>query len=185
MLIYCKGVYDTYGKFEKLEYMGIWLIAIVMTMYGMNAAMIAGGISAVSTYAVQTVAYMHPIRGQMTAVTLRSSRRNRNHKASTILEESDIGRSRILVIQLQGHLFFGNVAQLNQSISEYLTLKYDTNAQPWIVIMDFSLVLGIDSSAAQAITKIKKLMKKRFDVKLSIFVTGSTDGFPIGTSSVS
>jgi SulP family sulfate permease len=154
------------------------LIAIVMTVYGMNAAMIAGGISAVSTYAVQTVAYLHPIRGQMTGVTLRSSKRNRHHKANAILEESDIGRSRILVIQLQGHLFFGNMAQLNESIGECMSSKYGTDNQPWIVILDFSLVLGIDSSAAQALIKIKKLLKKRFDVRLSIFVTGSTDGFP-------
>jgi len=175
---YFEGVYDTYGRFERLEYMGTWLITVVMTVYGMNAAMIAGGISAVSTYAVQTVAYMHPIRGEMTAVTLRSSRTNRNHKANAILDEVDIGRSRILVIQLQGHLFFGNMAQLNESIDESMSSKYDTDYQPWVVILDFSLVLGIDSSAAQAITKINKLLKKKYDVQLSIFVTGSNAGFP-------
>ncbi len=178
--LFLEGVYDTYGKFERLEYAGTWLITIVMTLYGMNAAMIAGGISAVSTYAVQTIAYLHPIRGQMTAVTLRSSRRDRNRLANVILDDPDIGRTRILVIQLQGHMFFGNMAQLNESISNILDSKDKDKGhiQPWIIIMDFSLVLGIDSSAAQAIIKLNKMMRKKFDVQLCIFVTGSSDGFP-------
>ena len=143
----------------------------------MNAAMMAGGISAVSTYAVQTIAYMHPIRGKMTATTLRSSSHRKQH-AIAILDNNFIGRSRILVIQLQGHLFFGNMAQLNESINAILSPKRGTDAQPWIVIMDFSLVLGIDSSAAQAIIKVKKLLRKKYDVELCIFVTGSRVGFP-------
>mmetsp|Transcript_20108 Transcript_20108/g.22777 ORF Transcript_20108/g.22777 Transcript_20108/m.22777 type:complete len:750 (-) Transcript_20108:906-3155(-) len=40
--LFLEGVYDTLGKFERLEYAGIWLIAIVMAMFGMDAAMIAG-----------------------------------------------------------------------------------------------------------------------------------------------
>jgi len=44
--------------------------------------------------------------------------------------------------------------------------------------MDFTLVLGIDSSAAQAIIKLRDSFTKQFGIKLSIFVTGSTEGFP-------
>jgi len=176
--LFLEGVWDTLGKFERLEYAGTWLIAIIMTTYGMNAAMIAGGISAVSTYAVQTIAYLHPIRGHMTAVTLRSSKRNRSHQCNVILDDHDFGRSRILVIQLQGHLFFGNMAQLNQSINAILSEKRDTSVEPLVVIMDFSLVLGIDSSAAQAISKMKKMMRKKFNIQLCVFATGSNDGFP-------
>lgn len=176
--LFLEGVYDTFGKFERLEYAGIWLIAIVMTIYGMNAAMIAGGISAVSTYAVQTIAYLHPIRGSMTAVTLRSSKRNRNQGANAILDDYTVGRRRILVIQLQGHLFFGNMAQLNESITKIISEKQNEGIAPWVIIMDFSLVVGIDSSAAQAITKLKKIMNQKFGIQLCIFVTGSNDGFP-------
>lgn len=60
------------------EIPGFWLIAIIMTGYGMDVAMIVGGsILAVSTYAVQTIAYLHPINGHITAVMSRSSRKNR------------------------------------------------------------------------------------------------------------
>jgi CRP-like cAMP-binding protein len=44
--------------------------------------------------------------------------------------------------------------------------------------MDFTLVLGIDSSAGQAIAKLRDAMTKHFGIELSIFVTGSEQGFP-------
>ena len=39
-------------------------------------------------------------------------------------------------------------------------------------------MLGIDSSAAQAILKLRDSLTNQFGIKLSIFVPGSTDGFP-------
>lgn len=139
----------------------------------MDEAMIAGIIAAVSTYAVQTVTYLNPIRSSMSAVTLRSSQWNRSHEETLILDHPTNGRTRTLVIQLQGHLFFGNLAQLTDNIHHLL----ETPFQPWILIMDFSLVLGIDSSAAQGIVKLKTLLTDKFQL-LCIFVSGSSEGFP-------
>lgn len=149
-----------------------------MTLYGMDAAMIAGVLTAIFTFVAQNMTYVDPVRGSMSAATLRSDRRNRNRQARAILDDPAIGRSRILVIQLQGHLFFGNMAHLTKSINELLAARFGTIDQPLIVIIDFSLVLGIDSSAAQAITKIKTFVRNQFDVELAIFVTGSQHGFP-------
>lgn len=146
---------------------------------GMNAAMIVGAVSAVLTYALQTVTYLDPIRGYMSATTLRSSKRNRNRECNEILDSEKTGRNNILVIQLQGHLFFGNSASLNQNIHTILNQKRLSFEMPVIVIMDFSLVLGIDSSAAQGIIKLKKMMLEKFDIQLALFATGSQqEGFP-------
>lgn len=140
----------------------------------------------------------------MSAITLRSSVKNRKRAAWKILDDNELGgRGRILVIQLQGHLFFGNVAQLNESVNGLLlgsdnrttttdqqhdsigkvrpgqpVLMQQHRQKPWILIMDFSLVLGIDTSATQAIVKLKDVIAKTSDVTLCIFVTGSNDGFP-------
>ena len=46
------------------------------------------------------------------------------------------------------------------------------------IIIDFTLVLGIDSSAAQAIMKLRDSLTNQFGIKLSIFVPGSSQGFP-------
>lgn len=176
--LFVEGVYESYEDFDLLEYSGIWLIVVVMTVYGMSAALVAGVISALSTYAVQSVTYLNPVRRKMTAATLRSSSWYRRPEAFAILDSDKIGRKKILVIQLQGHLFFGNVASLTDSLKQILAEKKGTDEEPWIVILDFSLVLGIDSSAAQAVTKLQGVMRNTFDVGLTIFVTGSKDGFP-------
>eukprot|EP00586_Coscinodiscus_wailesii_P021266 CAMPEP_0172504374 /NCGR_PEP_ID=MMETSP1066-20121228/178172_1 /TAXON_ID=671091 /ORGANISM="Coscinodiscus wailesii, Strain CCMP2513" /LENGTH=667 /DNA_ID=CAMNT_0013280547 /DNA_START=86 /DNA_END=2086 /DNA_ORIENTATION=- len=178
--LFLEGVYDSYGNFDKLEYAGVWLITVVMTIYGMSAALLAGIISALSTYAVQSVTYLNPVRGSMSAATLRSSRWNRSAQENEILENNDIGRRKIFVIQLHGHIFFGNVTQMTEQIKELLTeFKSDNHGEgAWIVIIDFSLVVGIDSSAAQAISKLKDMMRKKYKIYTTIFVTGSHDGFP-------
>lgn len=216
--LFLEGVLDSIGKFDPLEYSGIWLIVVVMTIYGMEAAMVGGIISAVSAYAVQSVTYLSPIRGHMPATTLRSSQLNRSYGANFILDSNRDGRSRILVVQLQGHLFFGNMAHFTEAIHE--TIDTGTNNDtindvnqggndnnksnknndndnnknngdnndnnnvqhnilpPLVIILDFSLVLGIDSSAAQTISKMKDSLLSKYSIEVCIFVTGSEFGFP-------
>lgn len=199
--LFLEGVYDSYGQFDQLEYFGIWLITIVMTLYGMEASMIAGFIAAISTYVVQNTTYVNPIRGSMSATTLRSSHFQRQYDSLIILSHPIYGRSRIFVIQLQGHLFFGNMAHFSELICTIIKSKFNYNTNnnlmnnvnnyisssststllpqpPYIVIFDFSLVLGIDSSAAHAISKIRYTLKKKLNIDLCIFVTGSSNGFP-------
>lgn len=142
--------------------------------------MIAGVIAALSTYAMQSITYLNPIRGSMSAETLRSSHRSRNHLATAVIDDPINGRTRIIVIQLQGHLFFGNLAQLNSGIDDLLTVKH-TLQNPnrrRIVILDFSLVVGIDSSAAHGLIKLKNSMLKKYRAGVCIFVPGSELGFP-------
>ena len=102
--LFLEAVYDSVGRFDHLEYAGIWLIVTVMSIAGLEAAMIAGVLAAISTYAVQSITYLNPVRGSMSAATLRSNRYDRSHCANRILGDPHSGRCRILVIQLQGHL---------------------------------------------------------------------------------
>jgi len=187
--LFFEGVYDSIGQFDKLEYAGIWLIIAVMALYGMEAAMVAGIISAVSTYAMQSITYLNPLRGSMSAETLRSSHRSRNHRATAVIDDPVNGRSRIVVVQLQGHLFFGNLAQLNSGIDNVLITKSvpeiidgakdrEILHRRRVVILDFSLVVGIDSSAAQGLIKLQKNLMKRHKANVVISVAGSDDGFP-------
>lgn len=75
-----------------------------MSIYGMSAALVAGIIAALSVYAVQSITHQNPVRGTMCAKTLRSSRLNRPPGAKSILDDDRVGRKRIFVIQLQGHV---------------------------------------------------------------------------------
>ena len=97
-------VNSAFGKYDHLEYAGIWAIALVMTVWGMTAALIAGVIAALTTYAVQSINYQSPIRQIMTASTLRSSAWTRCIKSREILDNETTGRARIMIFQLQGHV---------------------------------------------------------------------------------
>jgi len=173
-----EGVYDSYGNYDYLEYSGIWLITVVMVLFGMSAALIAGAAAALSTYAVQSATYQYPIRGIMSAETLRSSAWNRDLEADAILQSRKTGRKRILIVQLQGHLFFGNVALVTDDIKAALKERSGTDIEPLIVILDFTLVQGMDSSAAQSIARLKGAMHRQFQINLAVWVSGCADGFP-------
>jgi SulP family sulfate permease len=171
--LFLEGVSDSYGKYDYLEYAGIWAITVVMTVFGMESALLTGGATALLTYAVQSVTYLSPIRGSMTAATLRSSEWNRSPAAYDILDADATGRLNIRVIQLQGHLFFANISSLADSLKQIVRSN-----RPYVVIIDFTLVLGIDSSAAQAIIKLRDKLTHQLGTSLVIFVPGSTSGFP-------
>jgi len=118
-----------------------------MSVFGMTAALLAGIISALSTYAMQSIQNLDPIFKTMTATTLRSSAWPRSPRAQAILNDDFTGRARILIVQLQGLLFFGNVAALTDAIKLILNKKRNTGEEPVIAILDFTLVVGMDSSA--------------------------------------
>jgi len=46
-----------------------------------------------------------------------------------------------------------------------------------LVIIDFTNVSGMDSSASQSISKLKSFVLKNFNVEIILFVTGHEDGF--------
>jgi len=145
--LFKEGLIESYHDYDRVEYAGILLIAITMTALGMDAALIAGFIAALSTYAVQSVTYQHPIKGAMSAATLRSSAWNRSPEAQMILLDKKKGRERIFVIMLQGHVFFGNSTILRESVERLLGEKCRCGDKPIVVILDFSQVLAIDSSS--------------------------------------
>jgi sulfate permease, SulP family len=71
------------------------------------------------------------------------------------------------------------VAQLTDTIKYVLTERKAVDKSPIVVIVDFTLVVGMDSSAAHAVAKLKKIIHRLFHVDISIFVTGSgRGGFP-------
>jgi SulP family sulfate permease len=178
--LFLEGIFDSWGSYDRLEYAGILFIALVMTTSGMTAALLAGIIAALSTYAVQSITNMEPILRIMSASTLRSSSSwTRSFAANEILNGDATGRARVLIVQLQGHLFFGNVATMTDTIKSALNTKKGCMDEPFIVILDFTIVVGMDSSAAHAIAKLNRMMHMHFNVEVTMFVSGiQRNSFP-------
>lgn len=139
-----EALVDAYPDFERLEYFGIWFVTGVIGFLGMEKGLLAGVISALTVFIAQSVNVQHPINGYSSAELLRSSKWNRSAAALQILDDSEIGCSRICIIQLQGHLFFGNLSKLTEAISDIIQEHEMNHQKPWILVLDFSLVLGMD-----------------------------------------
>ncbi len=125
--LFLEGSIESYGDYDKLEYTGIWLITIVMVLFGMDAALVAGVIAALSTYVAQSIVYQNPIKGSLSGARLRSSAWNRSAEATQILLK---GRQRIYVIALQGHIFFGNAVGMSDDIKNSLNEKRKAGDEP-------------------------------------------------------
>ena len=78
---------------------------------------------------------------------------------------------------LFSHIFFGNSTTLTDDVKTRLGGKSETGNEPAVVILDFSQVVGLDSTAAHAIAKLKDYLLKNFKhLDVVVFVTGE-EGF--------
>lgn len=136
----------------------------------LTAVSLAGIICAVMTFTLQVSKHVPPIRGMMRASTLKSSKW-RCIETSLILQKLT---KHILVIQLQGQLFFGNASTIAVDIENILI--HENNPNILFIILDFTLVLAIDSSAAEIIANIYHICKK-YNVKIC-YSRPSEEGFP-------
>jgi SulP family sulfate permease len=73
----------------------------------------------------------------------------------------------LLLLSGEESLFFGNAVKLSADV---------TGNTPIVSFLTFCNVVGIDSSAAQSIVKLKSFIQKNFNVKILLLVTGTTDG---------
>ncbi|KAG7396206.1 hypothetical protein PHYBOEH_002647 [Phytophthora boehmeriae] len=160
-----EALIDTYDQLDAMELGTVWAIAGTMTFWGMNQGLAVGALLACMTFVMQSARTPTnaPIRGSMSAATLRS------HVWRTTDELDTLDREcrNIHVVQLRGHLFFGNVNQLSDYVRELFDAPHHTNGgdngmhsplgRPSIrwLVLDFTLVVGLDSSAADRLTKMK------------------------------
>lgn len=64
------------------------------------------------------------------------------------------------------------MTQLTDPVKKLLSERKGTDLEPLIVILDFTLVVGLDSSAAHAVAKMNSQMHNRFKVAATVFVAG-------------
>ena len=166
-----EALWDSIGVFDKYECGSVLAITIVMTAYGMTAGLALGVFCAALTYTLQSSQFVPPIRAVRTAKTVRSSMW-RSKQMSAILQEHS--RS-ISIVQLQGHIFFGNATLISMLIENMLNNTSQYNGIRFI-ILDFNFVLAVDSSGAETVTKLIDICKK-FHVRLC-YSKASPKGFP-------
>lgn len=169
--LFLEAVVDPRSNFDALEYASVWLIILVLNMANMTAGLVAGLLAALFTYMLQSLLDKNPVRLSCDTSKLPSSKW-RTAAQKRVLDSS-YGRKKIILFQLQGHLFFGNLPKISKTVFTFLE-KQQKNADIESVILDFSLVLGVDSTSTSFISKMKKKIQKKFYANV-VMVSGVLD----------
>ena len=138
----------TWRSLTRLEYVIVASIFLTIQLAGVLAGVGLGLLLAVLLFVV-SYSRISVIKHTLTGVTLRSKvERPRQH-----LHLLSGAGDEILILQLQGFLFFGTVADLFDRISHRL----DEDVSLRFVVLDFREVQGFDASAIISVARLRKL----------------------------
>ena len=157
-----EALVDTYGRLHRLEYVTVIIIVITMGVWDFVFGILVGIILAALSFVVQTsrrTAIRATYTGQIANSTVR--RPPAQHR---YLREAG---QQIFIIKLAGFLFFGTIVSVESRIRGLLEEEAFKQRPLRYLILDMFHINGVDFSAAEAFTRINRLLKQR-DVKLVI-----------------
>ena len=160
---------------DSLEYSSVLFIATVVSFQGFVPGIFMGVVSACVTFVVQS-SRQSSIRAVFSGDTARSNT-SWSSRQRDKLDVGLLGGSSILVVQLQGHLFFGNVQQVVEGIESALLLNLSAEgesalagtASPTVhcqlryLILDCSFVTGADVNAVTGLLKMRDQIAAKFN----------------------
>jgi SulP family sulfate permease len=144
----------TRAKLSHIEYGLVWLIAAIGAFGGVNLAVAAGLVVACLLFAL-ACAQVPAIRNNLSGRDHRS-RLTRPMQQNYALQA--VGED-IHILILQGFIFFGTANTLLDRVD--LQLKSTRPNSSLALVLDFSRVTGLDSAAAIALVKIRRLVVQR------------------------
>lgn len=159
-----EALVETYGRVHRLEYATILIIVITMGVWDFVLGILVGIILAALNYVVQT-SRRSAIRATYSGEIANSTVR-RPPVQHRFLKEA--GRQ-IFVIKLAGFLFFGTIVSLENRIRALLAEDAFSAHPVRFLILDMFHIIGVDFSAAEAFTRINRLLKQR---GVSMIVSG-------------
>ncbi|KAL8802414.1 MAG: hypothetical protein Q9182_003837 [Xanthomendoza sp. 2 TL-2023] len=146
---------ETWGKVHRLEYLTIVIIVVTMGAWDFVIGILVGILLACVSFVLQTSrvsAIRNSLPGSVAASTVR-----RHPIQNRFLQ--DAGKQ-IHVLKLANHLFFGTIVGVEKQIRALLLDKFEREPIRFLVL-DLQHVVGIDFSAAEAFTRIQRLLDVR------------------------
>ena len=143
-----------YRKFGALEYSVIPIILVVSVFVGFLQSILVGVVAAIILFVIK-YSRIRVVRYEASGADLRSNL-VRDIEQNQVLKEHG---HQVRMFKLQGYLFFGTAGSLYTRVMNFVTdpenfeLKY--------VILDFSQVIGVDSSATLNFEKLTQRLSER------------------------
>ncbi|KAF9895441.1 hypothetical protein FE257_000347 [Aspergillus nanangensis] len=151
-----EALVDTWGRLHRHEYVTVVIIVVTMGAWDFVVGILVGIILACLSYVVQTSqksAIRATYSGKITGSTVR-----RPPIQQRFLNEAG---QQTLIIKLGGYLFFGTIVNVENTMRGLIEEEAFNRRPIRFLILDFSRVYGLDFSAAEAFTRINRVLRKR------------------------
>ncbi|OQE24357.1 hypothetical protein PENSTE_c007G04879 [Penicillium steckii] len=151
-----EALVDTWGKLSRLEYLTVVIIVVTMGAVDFVMGILVGIILACVNFVVQTSrksAIRATFSGEIAGSTVR-----RPPIQQQFLHEAG---QQTLMMKLGGYLFFGTIVNVENTMRGLIEEEAFKQQPIRFVILDFSRVYGLDFSAAEAFTRINRILRKR------------------------
>ena len=157
-----EALVDTWGKVNNLEYATIIIIVVTMGVWDFVVGILVGIILAALNFVVQT-SRRTAIRATYSGKVANSTVRRPPVQRRFLKETGE----QIFVLKLAGFLFFGTIVGVENRIRSLLAEDAFRSRPLRYLLLDMTKINGIDFSAAEAFTRINRLLQKR-DVQLIV-----------------
>jgi SulP family sulfate permease len=147
-------LFQAWFKLPKAEFLVTLLIVAVIAVRGFLEGVVIGILVTVILFVVN-YSRIDVVKHMLTGRNFHS-RVTRGRRQRLVLEE--LGES-ILILQLQGYIFFGTANNLLRRVRERIQQPVSTQVR--FVLLDFRQVTGIDSTALRAFMKLLQLAQEK------------------------
>jgi SulP family sulfate permease len=143
-------LYESFFSLPWHDYLLILVILVVIGKYSFLQGVIVGLIISVVLFVIN-YSRINMVRNSLSGADYQSNV-DRNPVERALLVRKG---SQIMILKLQGYIFFGTANKLVNQISDRLGNKALTRLE--FVLLDFSMVTGVDSSALNRLTRMKQI----------------------------
>jgi len=155
-------IYQSWFSFSRLEYAVIILILVAIATLGYLQGV---GLGIIATVVLFVINYsrVSVTKHALSGAELQSRVTRSLHQRKALIEEGE----KTFILQLQGFIFFGTANKLLEQVRSRIEQANLTALQ--FLILDFTKVSGLDSTALLSFSKMKQILQDR---AIQILVTG-------------
>ncbi len=152
-------------QIDPAEYAVIVLIFVTVVAFGFAIGIVAGIVAAVLIFVYQS-SQVDIIRHQVSGRDYQSRVDGAPRRDDLLKKHGDA----ILIVKLQGFLFFGTANRLRRRLQAYLARTASKNVE--FLILDFRRATGLDSSAISSFMRLEQIARHH---GITIILTGLSD----------
>ncbi|KII84805.1 hypothetical protein PLICRDRAFT_342187 [Plicaturopsis crispa FD-325 SS-3] len=167
-----EALWDTRHRVSRSEYITIVAIIVCMTVWDFVIGVLFGIVVSCFFFVVQN-SQRRSIRALHTGETSMSTVRRPGAHRAYIREVS----RQTTILRLQGFLFFGTITYVEETIRNIVEGALWQKNPVRFLVLDFSLVAGVDMSAAEALVRVQRLLSAK---RVILVFCGFSVDSPVG-----